>query len=125
MAKLKLRIDLSPERAIGPGKIRLLELIDRDGSISAAARALDMSYRRAWLLIDALHQTFREPVIHTAAGGRSGGGASLTPFGRELVERYRTMEAETYRTLAPHLAALEAAMAPEATQVPSPHRGEG
>lgn len=112
MPKLKLRIDFHPQGAVGPGKIALLEAVAREGSISAAARSLDMSYRRAWLLIDAMNGLFRQPVLTTAAGGRHGGGAVLTGFGRELVERYRAMEAEATRALAGHLRALEEEVAP-------------
>ena len=84
MVSLSIRVDLSQTRGLGPGKIRLLEMIEETGSISAAGRAMDMSYRRAWLLLDELNHTFHEPVATTAHGGRSGGGASLTPFGEAL-----------------------------------------
>lgn len=112
MTRLKLRIDFRPRGAVGPGKIALLEAIGRDGSISAAARALDMSYRRAWLLIDSMNALFRNPVVTTAAGGRHGGGAALTGFGRDLIQRYRAMEDEARLALAAHLAALEEQLAP-------------
>jgi molybdate transport system regulatory protein len=94
-ARLSIRIDLlgaaGPCR-VGPGKARLLELIDQTGSISAAGRAMAMSYRRAWLLVESLNTSFRAPVVDTRSGGRRGGGARLTPFGRELLERYRSIE---------------------------------
>jgi molybdate transport system regulatory protein len=109
MVGITLRIDLSPSSAVGPGKIRLLELIDETGSISAAGRAMNMSYRRAWLLTEELNDLFREPVITTKLGGKAGGGAELTSFGRSLVRRYRDMEAKAQAALAPHLAALDAA----------------
>lgn len=112
MARLSLRIDLDADRRIGPGKIQLLEHIGSTGSISAAGRAMDMSYRRAWLLVDALNRMFREPVVSTKLGGKAGGGAELTPFGQALVERYRTMERCAHAALGPDLAALEAAFAP-------------
>jgi molybdate transport system regulatory protein len=83
--KLMLRVDFGPNRALGPGKIRLLEAIDRSGSISQAGRALGMSYRRAWLLIDDMNRCFREPVVEAQPGGARGGGAALTGFGRKLV----------------------------------------
>jgi molybdate transport system regulatory protein len=79
--RLKLRIDFDDERAIGPGKIELLELIDALGSISAAGRRMKMSYRRAWLLVDALSRCFRQPLVASHAGGAHGGGATLTPAG--------------------------------------------
>jgi molybdate transport system regulatory protein len=86
--------------AMGPGKARLLELIETFGSISAAARILKMSYRRAWLMTDAMNRNFREPLVETAAGGRKGGGAALTPFGREILQRYRALEARATQCVA-------------------------
>ena len=78
--------------AMGPGKAELIERIGRRGSISAAAREMGMSYRRAWQLVEALNDAFREPVVTTAIGGRRGGGARVTPFGERLVARFRAME---------------------------------
>ena len=89
MAKLTIRIDLTPTHAIGPGKIQLLELIERTGSISAAGRAMTMSYRRAWRLIEELNRAFTGRVVMASPGGRAGGGAKLTPTGRKLVRHYR------------------------------------
>ena len=85
-------VDLSPECSIGPGKMTLLEAIDRDGSLSVAARSIDMSYRRAWNLLDDLNKSFAEPVVSTSTGGLQGGGAQLTDFGRELVQAFRALE---------------------------------
>ena len=90
-ARLTLRVDLSEDRAIGPGKIRLLEAIRDTGSITQAGIALGMSYRRAWLLVDDMNNCFREPVIAAQAGGSHGGGAALTPFGTRLIEQYRVV----------------------------------
>ena len=109
MARLTLRIDLGDAGAVGPGKVRLLEEIARLGSISAAARALGMSYRRGWLLIDAMNRTFAQPVVTTKLGGGGGGGAELTRFGAELAARYRAMEREATRAVGPHLDALDGA----------------
>lgn len=78
--------------AIGPGKALVLEAIDREGSISAAGRALGMSYRRTWLLAEGLNKDWRAPVFETQVGGGKRGGATLTPFGRELLETYRAIE---------------------------------
>ena len=89
---LRLRIGKDRELAVGPGKIALLEAIDETGSISAAGRKLRMSYRRAWMLVDALNRTFDAPVLTTATGGKEGGGTSLTPLGVEVVRRYRRAE---------------------------------
>jgi molybdate transport system regulatory protein len=92
MPRLKLRIDFDDGRAIGPGKIELLELIDALGSISAAGRRMNMSYRRAWLLVEALNRCFREPLVTSHAGGPHGGGATLTPAGCAVVRHYRAVE---------------------------------
>ena len=113
-ASLSLRIDFEDAGRLGPGKVRLLELIGETGSISAAGRAMDMSYRRAWLLVDSLNQIFREQVVETQAGGKSGGGAALTPFGRSLIQRYRTMEREARVALGDHIRAFEDALAASA-----------
>ena len=91
---LTLRILSGDEPAMGPGKARLVSLIDATGSISAAARELGMSYRRAWLLVEALNASFTEPVVTTATGGKRGGGAAVTPFGKRLVEAYYKMESK-------------------------------
>ncbi|ALV04730.1 winged helix-turn-helix domain-containing protein [Roseateles depolymerans] len=91
--KLRMRITQGEQVAIGPGKIALLEALDQAGSITAAAKALGMSYRRAWLLIDELNHALREPAVTTAAGGAQGGGSVLTDSGRALVALYRQIEA--------------------------------
>ena len=111
MARLTLRIDFDRDRAIGPGKIRLLELIDSSGSISAAGRQMGMSYRRAWLLVDALNHCFREPVVASQVGGVRGGGASLTEFGHAVVEHYRAIEKAATSAGADHVGALAASLA--------------
>jgi molybdate transport system regulatory protein len=89
---VSFRVDFSPECAVGPGKIALLEHIAGSGSLSEAARKLKMSYRRAWLLLEDLNTSFQQPVAQMSVGGRGGGGASLTPFGAELVAAYRAFE---------------------------------
>lgn len=109
---IRLRF-LHPSGAIGPGKVSLLEEIDRTGSISAAARALGMSFRRAWFLVETMNSAFREPVVRTNVGGREGGGTGLTAFGQEVIARYRRMEEEARRAAAPHLAWLDEALKPE------------
>jgi molybdate transport system regulatory protein len=80
---------LTSGRAVGPGKIHLLEQIHRSASIIKAGRDLGLSYRRAWLLINDLNNSFRFPVIETATGGFGGGGTRLTPFGKKLVQVYK------------------------------------
>jgi molybdate transport system regulatory protein len=109
-AKLMLRVDFGPSRAIGPGKIRLLEAISKTGSISQAGRSLGMSYRRAWLLVDDMNHCFREPVITAQPGGTRGGGAMLTPFGRKLVRSYRAIETEATVAAGARLQDLEASL---------------
>lgn len=89
---LTLRVLGPGAPAMGPGKAELIERIAQTGSISAAARDMRMSYRRAWQLVEALNASYREPVVQTAVGGQRGGGASVTPFGRRLTEQFRAME---------------------------------
>ncbi len=89
---IRFRIDFSDDANIGPGKIALLESIKVNGSVSAAGRALGISYRRAWLLLDSLNKTFDLPVSVNSVGGRGGGGVEVTAFGDLLIERYRTVE---------------------------------
>lgn len=90
----QLRVMFRSAIAMGPGKAALLEAIERSGSISAAARELGMSYRRAWLLLDTMNQCFKAPVIDTLTGGSGGGGARITDMGREILRRYQTMVAK-------------------------------
>jgi molybdate transport system regulatory protein len=111
MARLTLRIDFDGDRQLGPGKIKLLELIDSTGSISAAGRQMGMSYRRAWLLVDDLNHCFREPLVAAQVGGVKGGGASLTHFGRAVVEHYRAIEKAAETAGAAHVGALTASLA--------------
>ena len=80
--------------AVGPGRVDLLDAIAHPGSISAAARQMGMSYRRAWVLVDTMNRCFVGDLVHTSTGGPGGGGARVTDLGREVVERYRTMEAK-------------------------------
>jgi molybdate transport system regulatory protein len=87
-----IRLDFSGTCSLGPGKIGLLEGIERTGSLSAAARALGMSYRRAWLLLHSTNEGFSEPVVELSVGGKDGGGTRLTDFGRRLVADYRRFE---------------------------------
>jgi molybdate transport system regulatory protein len=110
MARLTLRVDFDNATRLGPGKIRLLELIGERGSISAAGRGMGMSYRRAWLLVDSLNRCFKEPVVLTQLGGSGGGGAALSDFGRMVVDGYRTMEREVGALVAGRLDLLERAL---------------
>jgi molybdate transport system regulatory protein len=108
--RLTLRVDFGSGRALGPGKVRLLEAIDKTGSISQAGRVLGMSYRRAWLLVEDMNTCFRDAVISAQPGGVHGGGATLTPFGQKLVERYRAIESEAMDATRKHLSDLETAL---------------
>jgi molybdate transport system regulatory protein len=108
--QFRLRVLLGEDIAIGPGKVDLLEAIDATGSITAAAKALGMSYRRAWLLVDTMNRCFVTPVVTTEAGGASGGGTRLTRTGAEIARRYRSMEAKAAKAGARDLAALVSLM---------------
>jgi molybdate transport system regulatory protein len=113
--RISLRLDFGDTVRLGPGKVELLELIAERGSISAAGRAMDMSYRRAWMLVDSLNQAFTEPVVATRPGGKADQRAEVTPFGRQIVRRFRAMEAATAEVIARDLRQLEAAVKTEAT----------
>ncbi|HKU88658.1 MAG TPA: LysR family transcriptional regulator [Steroidobacteraceae bacterium] len=90
--RVRIRIDFSSACAVGPGKIALLEAIARVGSLSVAARDLGMSYRRGWMLLSDLNNSFDRPVVTTAVGGLRGGGAQVTEFGQALVRGFRGLE---------------------------------
>ena len=106
MAKLFLRLDLGGTARLGPGKVRLLELIEELGSISAAGRAMKMSYRRAWLLVDELNSYFSDAVVATTLGGSGGGRAKVTPLGRSVIRAYRDIEQDAQKLLRKHAKAL-------------------
>jgi molybdate transport system regulatory protein len=101
--RVSLRIDLASGQRIGPGKIAVLEAIDRMGSISAAGRTLGMSYRRTWALVEALNHCAALPAVQTAAGGAGGGGAALTETGHAIIRCYRAVETEAMRAILQHL----------------------
>src|SRR3954471_7162398 len=92
MPQLSIRIDFDDEGRLGPGKVALLEQIKREGSISAAGRAMNMSYKRAWELVSEINRTFEEPLVTAQTGGRSGGGAALTPRGQGVVPPFPALE---------------------------------
>jgi molybdate transport system regulatory protein len=106
LPSLSVRIDLDSEGRIGPGKIQLLENIQGCGSISAAGRAMDMSYKRAWDLVDEINRICRHPAVERQTGGKNGGGAVLTPFGMSLVARYRKIERDAASAVRKELLAL-------------------
>ncbi|MFZ5574861.1 MAG: winged helix-turn-helix domain-containing protein [Pseudomonadota bacterium] len=102
----RLRILLGTEIAIGPGKADLLDAIARSGSISAAAREMNMSYRRAWLLVDTMNRCFRSPLVEAAKGGSGGGGARITELGLDVLARYRAMEVKAAASVADEMRAF-------------------
>ncbi len=108
--RLSLRIKFGDKFHLGPGKIQLMELIDELGSISAAGRAMGMSYRRAWMIIDAVNAAAISPVVVKQTGGSGGGGAVLTELGREIVKRYRNVERRAEKGSADDLTALSNAI---------------
>jgi molybdate transport system regulatory protein len=101
---LTLRILGPGSPAMGPGKAELIARIEATGSISAAARDMGMSYRRAWQLVEAINLSFSEPVVVTAIGGKRGGGASVTEFGRQLIAQFHAMEETASAAIADDLA---------------------
>ena len=90
----RIRVITGERVALGPGKVSLLEEIDRSGSISKAARELGLSYRRAWILVDTMNKSFRSSLVKGSVGGKKGGGACLTPLGRKMAKTYREMESK-------------------------------
>lgn len=105
--RLSIRVDLASGARIGPGKVAVLEEIARSGSISAAGRALHISYRRTWELVEELNASLGAPVVETAAGGSGGGGAVLTEAGKVVISRYRAIEAECAAASRKHMTALQ------------------
>lgn len=103
---VKLQLDLPGGARVGPGKIRLLELIEEAGSLSRAAEEMRVSYRRAWLFVQQINQAFDTPAVSTPEHGHGGAAARLTDFGRELIRRYREIEARAERESADALAWL-------------------
>ena len=110
-ARPRVRVVLAGGARLGPGKIDLLDAIARTGSISAAGRELGMSYRRSWLLIDAVNHMFTQPVVTASVGGAQGGGAEVTEFGKALVAAYRRIEARTHAAILEELAPFDMALA--------------
>ena len=107
MARIRIRIYFGDGHSVGPGKVQLLEAVRELGSISAAARSMGMAYRHAWEMIDDMNQCFRSRVVTGTSGGRAGGGATLTPFGEEVVRRFRAMEKRARKAMARDVEALD------------------
>ncbi len=110
MTRLTIRIDFDEARSLGHGKVKLIELIDRHGSISAAARAMGMSYRRAWLLVDALNHMFPTLLVAASPGGSRGGCAKLTDYGRGVAAAYRRVETRARTAMREEMAAFNVRM---------------
>ena len=108
MPSLSLRINLDPAGRIGPGKVELLERIAAEGSISGGARAMGMSYKHAWDLVEEMNGIFGKPVVAAQKGGPKGGGTRLTPLGEAVVRRFRAIEESAASAAAQHVAALQA-----------------
>ena len=106
-AGAQLRVEVAPGVRIGPGKAALLQGVKETGSISAAGRRIQMSYKRAWYLVDAMNGHFAKPLVTATKGGRAGGGASLTPLGEILLAAFREMEDLTEKAIAPTLRQLQ------------------
>ena len=111
-SRFRLRIYRDAVVAIGPGKVELLEAIEATGSISAAARQLKMSYRRAWMLVEELNTALAAPAVETSTGGAQGGGARLTAVGASIGRRYRAIEDTATRAAAADIAELTRMLAP-------------
>jgi molybdate transport system regulatory protein len=111
VSRPQIRIMFRKAIAMGPGKADLLRAIEAAGSISAAARELGMSYRRAWLLVDTMNQSFKSPVVETLTGGQKGGGARVTELGHEVLDRYLAMEAKAMASVQKEMAEFTRLMA--------------
>ncbi|KUJ73318.1 molybdenum-binding transcriptional regulator [Ruegeria marisrubri] len=105
--KFRLRVVFGPGEMIGPGKAELLENISRTGSIAAAGREMGMSYKRAWQLVETMNDMFREPVVLSTRGGASGGGATLTETGQQVLAAYRSFETEARSAAGGQIARLQ------------------
>lgn len=119
---IRFRIDFAEDANLGPGKIELLEGIKERGSLSDAARALGLSYRRAWLLLDSLNKSFDTPATISAVGGTGGGGATVTAFGLLLIERYRALESQIRELSNDYLKDIEKRVGRDSRPLAGPRR---
>lgn len=110
---IRLRVMQGDLIAFGPGKADLLQAIERTGSISGAAREMEMSYRRAWLLVEEMNRCFASPLVTTATGGARGGGALVTDTGRDVLARYLRMQKKANASIAADLGYLRSLMTGE------------
>ena len=119
---IRFRIDFAKHSYVGPGKIALLETIGKSGSLSQAARDLGMSYRRAWLLVESLNTSFREPCTVATTGGKGGGGVKLAKFGEELIKSYRALEQDIAEAAIRRLHAITPAVTAQGRSAGAAHR---
>lgn len=109
--ELRLRILFGTGAMLGPGKAELLAGIAASGSIAAAGRAMGMSYKRAWMLVDEMNRSFRLPLVESTRGGASGGAARLTETGAEVLAQYRALQAALAKVAEEPLQTLQALLA--------------
>ncbi len=119
---VRFRIDFGEHSFVGPGKVALLEAVRDAGSLSQAARDIGMSYRRAWLLLESLKQSFRKPVTVATTGGKGGGGVALTPFGHDLIRCYRALEVDVAASAAKRLRSIAAQINGSPAMTATPRR---
>ena len=120
--RLSIRLDLPNGDRIGPGKIALLEAIRDTGSIAAGARKIEMSYRRAWLLMEEINVSLREPAVMPVTGGRQGGGARLTPTGQRIIRIYRSIEAGALKFAGDDIREVEKIVRKGRRKISAPYR---
>jgi molybdate transport system regulatory protein len=116
--KITLRLLHNEEIAMGPGKAELLAAIQSTGSIAAAGKSMNMSYRRAWLLVDVMNRSFSGPLVHAAKGGRHGGGTTLTPLGQHVLDQYMKMSEAVNHTAQAYLPLFSGLMSKQADENP-------
>jgi len=119
---IRIGIPLGDRYAMGPGKADLLEAIQETGSISAAGRKLDMSYRRAWLLVDEMNRCFKAPLVEARLGGARGGGAVVTALGLEALNRYRELQTQAWDAVRKPFREFERLLGPAPAQDAAPKR---
>jgi molybdate transport system regulatory protein len=105
-ARFRMRVTSGETISVGPGKVALLEAIQKTRSITAAAKSIGMSYRRAWMLIDELNAALKKPAVHSLKGGEHGGGSEVTPAGEALVDVYRRIELRAAKACASDIRTL-------------------
>jgi molybdate transport system regulatory protein len=119
-AVLRFRLDFPNGASIGPGKIDLLKAIEASGSLTQAAKSIKLSYRRAWLLVKDLNDAFTRPVILATTGGKTGGGAEITAFGKRLVEVYEAADRQFQNYASANLKELSRVLSPDYLHASNP-----